>query len=239
MRSINLVPERYRPRRPSGGQQGSAYAVLAVLGVLLVAVAVREAIVYKVESRRAETARVTGETRAAEARARSLGAFGNFAQLTSTRLESVRERADARLDWERLVRELARVMPKDVFLTDLEAAAAPAAATAGAPPAGAAASAVSGPSLKLSGCAPEQPDVATVLVRLRRLHGAEEVKLTESSRESGSSSGGGGSGGAGGGCGKTGGRPNYKFDVSVVFGDERATEDRDEAKAPKSLGGGA
>ena len=239
MRSINLLPERYRPRRPSGGQRGSAYWVLGVLGVLVLAVAVRTAIVYQIDSRQAETTRAARETVAAEARARSLGAFGNFAQLTSTRLESVRERADARLDWERLVRELARVMPKDVYLTELEAAAAPAAATTGAPPAGPAASAASGPSLKLSGCAPEQPDVATVLVRLRRLHGAEEVKLTESSRESGSSSGGGGSGGAGGGCGKTGGRPNYKFDVSVVFGDERATEDRDEAKAPKSLGGGA
>ena len=239
MRSINLLPARYRPRRPSGGRQGSAYWVLGVLGVLLLAVALRTAVVYQIESRVAETARVTSETHEAEAKARALGAFGNFAQLTTIRLQSVRERADARLDWERLVRELARVLPNDVFLTDLNAAAAPAAAPGGAPPGGPAASAASGPSLKLSGCAPEQPDVATVLVRLRRLHGAEEVRLTESGRQSGSSSAGGGSTGAGGGCGKTGGRANYKFDVSVVFRDERATDDRDDAKAPESLGGGA
>ena len=239
MRSINLVPERYRPRRPSGGQQGSAYAVLAVLGVLLVAVAVREAIVYKVDSRRAEAARVTGETREAEARARALGAFGNFAQLTTTRLQSVRERADARLDWERLVRELAHVLPEDVVLTDLDASAVPAAAAGGAPPAGPAAPAASGPSLKLSGCAPEQPDVATVLVRLRRLHAAEEVKLTESGREGDSGAAGGSSGGAGDGCAKAGGRPSYKFQISVAFRDERASADRDDAKTPKSLGGGA
>lgn len=38
MKPVNLLPERYRPAKSTGKRSGSAYVVLGVLGVLLLAV---------------------------------------------------------------------------------------------------------------------------------------------------------------------------------------------------------
>ena len=128
----------------------------------------------------------------------------------------------------------------------------------GAAGAGAEGAALVKPRMEVIGCAENQRDVATTMVRLRLLHRAEEVKLTESVREDATSnpaSGGAGATGdaapAGGGapapgggatdetCGETSGEPNYKFTVNLTFtpADDKAA--KDSVRAPAVLGGGS
>lgn len=186
MKPINLLPERYRPAAASGGGRGSAYVLLGMLGVLLVCVLAVVLTDNETASARAESARLASERAGAEARAQRLGDFERFQLIKQARLASVSELAQARVDWERLLRELARVLPAGVRLNSLQATAGGAGAAGAATPAPAPVAgepgAGSGPTLTLGGCAPGYRGVAATLVRLRRLHRTDDVKLTSSSR---------------------------------------------------------
>ena len=148
------------------------------------------------------------------------------------------------------MREVALVLPPDTWLTKLDgsngktadSASSTTAPATGPSPSGSTSSASAGkPRVKLEGCAIRQTDVAVLLVRLRRLHGVEDVELHESSRNEtsgGGSSAGGGSESVGGqqGCGH-----DYKFDLTVTFKPEGADAPtvKGTEKVPTSLGGGS
>lgn len=220
MRPVNLLPPSQRIKR-GGGRPGSAYVVLGVLAVLLVAVVTYVLTANQVTAKQGDLARAKDDTAAAQARAAAAGSFGNFAQVKQQRETSVSQLAQARLDWERLMREIALVLPADVFITSLDAAAAGGGAT---PQSGGSQAGSSGPTVKLAGCAPSQPDVATLMVRLRRLHRADDVKLTDSTRVKAAE-------GTGAGCGS-----GYAFTVIAVLKPEPAASP---GKVPARLGGGA
>lgn len=246
MRPVNLLPSEYRRAGASGARKGSAYIVLGVLGTLLVGVLVYVLVANQVTSRKDETARATAEAQRAEARVNQLGDFGAFAAIKETRIASVRSLAGQRFDWERLLRELARVLPEDAWLTAIDAAVKPDDAQgASAPPApggqaapAAGAAPASSPAAKLEGCAPRQPEVAKLMVRLRRLHGADNVDLTESVKEesAGATSGGtSSSAGSAGGC-----QGGYKFQITVAFAPEKVAGNPErERPVPSALGGGS
>lgn len=238
MRPVNLLPEQLRPARPSGQRSGSAYGVLAVLSVLLVLVAVYVVTANQVGDRKTELAQAKRETAAAEATVARFGPVGRFLSIKETREQTVKQLAEARFDQERLVRELARVLPEKVFLTEAKfAVSALAASNAGAvPTASATATPPAGPTLTLAGCAESQPAVAVTLVRLRKLYRSADVTLTESadSSKSGASPAPGVSTSAGSGeegCGK------YAFTATVAFDDASAAPEP--KRVPASLGGGA
>lgn len=226
MKPVNLLPQGHR-RQEAGGRPGSAYVVVGVLAAFLVAIGVYVLTANQVSSKQDDLARVKQETQATQARVAALGSFESFASVKATRENSVRALAQARLDWERLMRELARVLPANAFISSLDATAAGPPST---PTAGAAAAPPAGPEMKLAGCAPSQPDVATVMVRLRRLHRAREVKLTESHRAE--NGGGTAGGGAAQGCGR-----GYEFAVTVQF--DAAPAVAAPETVPAHLGGGA
>ena len=243
MRPVNLLPENLRPReRKETGVGG--YVLLGVLGALLVATVMYVVTANQVTSRKAETQELSAEADAAEQRAGALARFGAFREMKETRLASVGTLAAGRFDWERMSRELARVLPAGVWLTELDATATGAAASSsGGSSTGAAGD--QGPSLKLLGCAPSQEAVAEAMVRLRRLHQADEVTLVNSEREDSASGGTAvaapapAAAAAGlAGCGTKRGRPNYKFEVSVKLA---PTPDSTlgGGSVPRSLGGGS
>lgn len=215
MRAVNLLPASRRTHE-GGSRPGSAYAVLGVLGVLLVAVVMYVLAANGLTGKQDELTKVQAETQAAQQRLAALGSFRDFASIKQTRETSISRLAQARLDWERLVRELSRVLPGDVFVSSLEAGAGGAANAAAAAPGAA------GPSLKLTGCAPSNPDVATLMVRLRKLHRANDVTLANSSRSEGE----------GGACGG-----GYTFDVTVSF--DPLPQAPTPEPVPAHLGGGA
>jgi len=229
MRPVNLLPERYRPAKSSGKRSGSAYVLLGVLGALLLVVFFFVHTSNQVTDRNQQAAAAQAEAQQAEARAGTLGAYGDFKAAKETRTQSVGSIANGRFDWERFLRELARVLPAEVSLSGAEASAAGETEDAGA------AGAVAGPSATLKGCAVSHPDVATLMVRLRQMDRVTDVNLTESAK--GSDGGGAGqaaAGGAGGGCGTL-----VTFDVKVSFDPAPpAPQVAGVAGVPASLGGG-
>lgn len=257
MRPVNLLPEKERPYVPSGRRQGSSYAVVGLLAVLLLAVGAYVLMANSVTSTRTEAEQVRQEADRAEAKSGSLAAFGAFAEVKATRYASVTDLAGGRFDWERLMRELARVLPASTSVTELSTgtngeggadSASSGASGGSASGTGAASSGADGPEtppqLTLSGCAASQRDVATTLVRLRSLHRAVDVQLADSSKEDTGASGPTAEGtpapGADGDreCGG-GGLPGYTFQATVVFSPDTSGGDIPDAKVPGRLGGGS
>lgn len=259
MKAVNLLPQRDRARGPANVPDSASRLVLGALAALLLVVLVVVFTQNQITDRKSEIAKARQEQQQAEQRAAALGSFGEFSQIKQTRVDSVTALAKSRFDYERLMRELALVLPDGVWVMSADAsstgspegtapgASAPAPSTgsgapstppaAGAPAAGAAAAA---PSVKLVGCAKTQSKVAETIVRLRNLHRAEDVQLTDSTRAAqvpGSSAGGSTSGsGSGSGCGKY-----YSFDTTVTFAAAPADTEQGEreSRAPGTLGGGA
>jgi Tfp pilus assembly protein PilN len=223
--------------------------VLGVLALLLVAAVTYVMESNKITQAKSDIATAEQKTAAAKARAEQLGPFANFAQIKEQRVASVRQLAESRFDWERTVRELAHILPDGVWLRDFDASLTGENATAGtapgAPSAGAGATAAPGPSIKLHGCAYEQPQVAVLLVRLREMQGVKDVKLSDSTRgeEQDSSAPGAATGDSApamiDGCGEHDGRANYEFNAVVEFDLAQAAAAPDAGKTPVRLGGGS
>ena len=276
MKPVNLLPENLRPRAHREGS-GGAYLVLGTLGALLVAVLLYVVTTNQVTTRESETQELRAEADAAEERAGALARFGEFQKMKETRVASVSTLAAGRFDWERMARELALVLPTGVWLTELKATATGEEAPSGGGSSSGSSSSSSGsssssssgggtpgeqgPGLTLLGCAPSQQAVAETMVRLRRVHQAQEVSLTSSERDQEEGSGAsaapapsagagaaspapsGAAGGASGaaaveGCGTKRGRSNYKFEVKVTL---VPTPDPTVGgrSVPRSLGGGS
>jgi Tfp pilus assembly protein PilN len=235
MKAVNLLPQKHRPAAPTGERSGSAYIVLGVLGALLVAVALYVMTSNSVSTKNEEIAQARKETAEAEAKTRRLQPFGDFSTVAQTRLSSVTQQAQGRVDWERLVREIAHLLPEGTWLTSADAAADPSLRTGGQPPN----QEITGPSVQLLGCAHDQADVAVTLVRLKRISGATDVKLTESKQGEEQS---GATGEASPeDCGQKNGRPNYSWNLTVLF--DAATAAGADAgggnRVPARLGGGS
>jgi Tfp pilus assembly protein PilN len=237
MKAVNLLPEELRPRSASGALKGSSYAVVGVLGILLVMLVAYTLTTNGINDKKTELSEVKAETAEAEARAAKLGPYEDFARITATRIDSVKNLAGQRFDWERMMREIALVLPANTSLLELSAATAGGTDATGAvapAPADPALAATAGPSLHLKGCAERQPDVATLMVRLRKLYRAVDVQLTESTEQDSES----GAAPTDSGGGTTCPGDTYLFDVTVSFS-AADPEGVEQLKVPARLGGGA
>ena len=227
MRPVNLLPESQRRRRPADADGKSSYIVLGVLGALVLMVGMYVVTANQATSRSNDAAEASAEADRLEAKVASLGAFGSFAQVKETRIASIRQLATQRFDWERLMLELARVLPSDGWLQTAEASVA--GETDGATTTTTTTAVAAGPTATLTGCVPRQPYVAELLLRLRRMHRVEDVTLTESALED------------------EGGLPTvdncgsyYKFDIGVTFAGSAPAEAPDgRRRVPAALGGGS
>lgn len=247
MRPVNLLPERDRVQAPVAAD-GSSYVILGVLGALLLAVFAFVVTSNQVNSRTSDIATAEAEAEQAEQRAAAFGPFQEFAQIKAARLASVKTLADTRFDWERLMRELALVLPEGTSLTSLTASSVDAAATATAPPPppeGAGVTTATAPgaesTLTLSGCATSQPKVAVMLVRLRQLYRATDVTLVDSGQQDSAGDGGASSDSGAPSAPSDGCAPSdYLFNASVTFGPAPPGEETDgDLNVPTTLGGGA
>lgn len=233
MRPVNLLPEQHRVRAPGSGLTGGAYAVVGVLGLLLVGVVLHVLTSNKINDNKAQAVAAKHDVQEAKAKLGSLGAFGDFSKVAATRKASVQQLAQTRFDWERFLRETSHVLPRNTWLTAIDATVTsdPTQSSGGA----SAGSDDNTPGAKIQGCARRQSDVATLMVRVRKIHRVNDVTLTESSR--GESGDGGGSVGAGGeGCGRY-----YTFNVKAVFdtAPEAQVPGQGAKPVPVALGGGS
>jgi Tfp pilus assembly protein PilN len=229
MRPVNLVPQDQR-RRDRGDSSGKgAHVALAVLAILLGLVVSYVLTSNQVTERKNETAAVTAEADSLEAEAAKRAAYTDFAQIAQARLQSVGAVASTRFDWERVMREVALVMPAGSWLQSADASVAGA---DGAAPATTTTSSVApvSPTANFVGCTPNQEDAARIMVRMRQMHRVQDVKLNGSSQaESGTPA-------TVESCGSL-----YTFDVTVTFSPvEPASErPRGATRVPASLGGGS
>lgn len=210
---------------------GGAYLVVGLLAALVVMALAYTLTANQASSRESQAAAVKQDADQAEARAKALGAFGSFAQIKATRTATVKELAEGRFDWERLLRELSAVLPEGAWLQETNASVAGDVAAAEGGSAPGAAEAPAKPAASLLGCTRKQSDVAAFMVRLRKLYLVDDVQLKSSER------------------GDTGGPPSvencgryFKFDLLVTFSSPAPTGREaplGRTSVPAKLGGGS
>ncbi|MGE5282602.1 MAG: PilN domain-containing protein [Chloroflexota bacterium] len=202
MRPVNLIPIEDRHGETAPLRTGPvAYIVLGALVLALAGVTMLVLTNNKVADRKAELAKVEQEDAAAKARAESLASYTQFAALHEARVQTIAGLADSRFDWERVMRELALILPHDVWLTSLDASASASAGGAtGSGGGGDLSGSIAGPSLSIVGCAAGQDAVAGFVTALKDIDGVTRVGV-ESSELAGKEEGAGSTSGsdAGGG----------------------------------------
>jgi Tfp pilus assembly protein PilN len=217
MRPVNLIPveERRGTRRPMRGGP-LAYMVLGALLAALAGVTLLVVADNQISTRTAEVAELKTQTAAAEAQANRLAPYTQFHAVSSQRTQTVSNLADSRFDWEKVMRELALVLPDDVTLTNLTGSVRPGVSVGGGEEVSLRAS-VAGPALSMVGCASGQEAVARFVTVLKDIDGVTRVGLQSSQLPSGASGGesGGGSVSASGGC--QGGKSDARFQIVVAF----------------------
>jgi Tfp pilus assembly protein PilN len=196
VRPVNLIPPEERRGEKAPMRSGSlAYVVVAALGVALLAVVGVVLTNNQISDGRSQKSSLEAQVSTAQAEADRMSSFAEFASLQQAREQTVASLAQSRFDWERVLRELAIVIPHDVWLTGLNASVSPEAASAGASSsAGSTSSAgsesVTGPSLHIEGCADGHEAVARFLAALEDVDGVTRVSVLKSDRPDLASSGG-------------------------------------------------
>jgi Tfp pilus assembly protein PilN len=169
-----------------------AYVIVGALVAAVIGVAVLVVTGNQISESKAEISQLESETAAVEARARALNAYTQFHAVSEQRAATITSLADSRFDWQRVMRELALVLPRDVWLTNLTGTANPNVSIDGG---GSIAlrSTVPGPALELTGCASGQAAVARFIQALKEIDGVTRVGVQDSSLNGSGSSGSGSS----------------------------------------------
>lgn len=208
MRPVNLIPpEERRGRSATGSRHIAAYAVIGGLALVLVAVVAITLFDKKASDSQTKLNSLQAEVDSAQAEASSFSAFTSFQQVHDARLATIDSLAKSRFDWERIMRELAIVIPDNVFLTNLTGTVSPDASVTNA--AGLSLrGGIPGPAIELIGCAQNQRTVARLIAAMHDIDGVGRVLVSTSSKATpaeGSTSGSTGTVG-GSGCGS---RPTF------------------------------
>ena len=243
MRPLNLIPPEQRRGDQAPLRSGPlAYILLGTLVALLAGVTALVLANNEISERESEVAALEVEDARERTKAESLATYTEFRNLTEQRLVTVASLADSRFDWERVMRELSLVLPRDVWLVSLTASAASgegAEASGGGGGGSGLASSVTGPVLELSGCAAGQEGVAGFVTALKDIDGVTRVGV-ESSELGGASED---SGGGGGGEADSGGECQTrdfiaKFEIVVAFDAAPVSAPAPEGVAPTTTATG-
>jgi Tfp pilus assembly protein PilN len=192
------------------------YLLVGALVLLLVGITALVLTGNQVSEREADLARLKREDAAESARADRLAAYTQFQNMREQRVSTVTSLANSRFDWERVMRELSLILPKNVWLTEVLASASPGADNGGG--GSGLRSGSAGPALSMSGCASSQEAVAGFVTALKDIDGVTRVGLESS--ELGSSEAGAGIAGEGGSGGGGDCRTRSfiaKFEIVAVF----------------------
>jgi hypothetical protein len=234
MKAVNLIPTEQRRAKATGERSGGGYVVLGVLAVLLVAAVAYVMTSNSVNDNKTKAAKAKQEAAALEQQAAQNASYADFSAIKEQRLQAVKAAAETRFDWERLMREISRVMPDGSWLQTTDASVAgdptaPGGTTPTSTPTPGTATAAPVPTANFVGCTPRQSEVAKILVRLREMHRVTDVELNESLQEEGVQEVTVES------CGSL-----YKFDVTVTFAPAETNEAPNGSRSvPASLGGGS
>jgi Tfp pilus assembly protein PilN len=182
MRAVNLLP-RDLERQGSEGRRAPLFVAVGGVAVVTVAAAFL-AISASGESsdQRSQLDSVEAAIAQMQTTAPSVSpaVSGLVAQERTDRVAALAAALSTRVRFDRLLRELAYVLPADVWLTGLTASAPASSAAAGASPSTTTPSTADG--VTITGATYSQASVARVLARLNALPSLDRVRLTETSR---------------------------------------------------------
>lgn len=189
MKAVNLIPadQQRGGGSPGGRSGGAAYVLLGGLAAVVIALAAYVLVTNTISARKAELSKVSRDAAVAEANAAALRPYREFAQLSQTRAQTVASLAASRFDWERTMRDLAVVLPTNVWLTSFVGTVAPGISfgtngVSGASDTGTLRSSQPVPAVELVGCTESQAEVARVMARVRLVQGVTRVSLASSVR---------------------------------------------------------
>jgi Tfp pilus assembly protein PilN len=201
MRPVNLIPPEDRRGDRAPLRSGPlSYVVVGALAVVLLAVTLMVTTSNGITEREAEVDQLEADLETATAEANRLAPFTKFATLRAQRESTLASLAQSRFDWERVMRELALIIPEDVTLTDLNGSAVTNAegSTAGTE--------IGAPNLAISGCAGSHSAVAEFVAALEDIDGVTRVGVGRSEAAGEETSG------TGSACGTA-----HVFDLTVAF----------------------
>ncbi len=185
MKAINLLPPDSRglpksgaPKVATAPEEPAGIGAFVLLGALALCVAAFAAYVLTtntVKDRQAQLDAVTVQAQTVAQRAAELKPYADFQQMAETRIQTVKDLAASRFDWEQALRDISRAIPADVTLTSLDGSISSEAGGSSS-----VRGAISAPAIELQGCTRSQTQVATLLSRLRSVDGVTRVTLQKS-----------------------------------------------------------
>jgi Tfp pilus assembly protein PilN len=189
MRPVNLIPPEQRRGEAAPARAGAAsYIVIAVLFAILFAVTGVVLTGNDVSDKKTELASVEAQQAETTARAQALSNFASFQQMKDNRVLTISSLAQSRFDWERVMREVSRVLPESVWLTNLTGSVSPEVNVPGAAETTTRGS-IAGPALSMVGCARSQQDVAALIAAVGDIDGVTRVLAEKSEKPTGAVTG--------------------------------------------------
>jgi Tfp pilus assembly protein PilN len=183
MRAVNLIPPEERRGERAPLRAGAfSYAIVGVLAAALLGVVMLVMTGNTITEKESELSALEARQAAAEQRVQELAPYGEFASLSDSRELTISTLAKSRFDWDRVLHELALVIPGDVWLSTMTGSVSSAVATGGTDTGATTATdpSIAGPSLQISGCANGQVAVARFVASLRDIDGVTRVGLKQS-----------------------------------------------------------
>jgi Tfp pilus assembly protein PilN len=182
MRPVNLIPPDERRGDSAPMRTGALpYVLIGGLAVALLAVIALAFTSKQISDRKNDVAKLQQEEQQANAKAQGLQAFTTFRTMQESREATVSSLAESRFDWQRVLNEFARVIPADVWFTQVAGTVTPGVQLQNAPEISMR-EGVTGPALELVGCAPSQDSVAGLVSDLESIDGVTRVGVQSSER---------------------------------------------------------
>jgi Tfp pilus assembly protein PilN len=187
VKAVNLLPtdlrgaskttaERVTAPEATGG--AGPFVVLGVLAALVAGVAGYVLTQNTIKQNRADLAQVEQRQQTLAGQAAKLKPYADFDALAKSRVQTVRDLAGSRFDWEQTLRDLARAIPANVTLKALSGNVSADGGAGGGN--SALRGAIAAPAITLTGCTAGQTDVARLMARLRDIQGVTRVSLSKS-----------------------------------------------------------
>jgi Tfp pilus assembly protein PilN len=182
MRAVNLIPPDARRGDRVALRTGVvSYVVVGTLALALIGVVALALTSKQISDREDEVVALQAEEQQATARAAQLQPFIAFHDNQVNRENTVAGLAESRFDWDRVLNELARVIPSDVWLSQLSGTVNPSVSLDAGADIGLR-DTVTGPALEMVGCATGQDAVAAFVADLEDIDGVTRVGVQSSER---------------------------------------------------------
>jgi Tfp pilus assembly protein PilN len=187
VKAVNLLPNDLRGASKTTAERVTApeatggagpFVILGILAALVAGIAGYVLTQNTVAQSKAELAQVQARRQALAGQAAKLKPYADFDALAKTRVQTVRDLAGSRFDWEQAVRDLARAIPANVTLKTLSGNVSADTGSGGG--SGTLRGAIAAPAITITGCTPGQTDVARLMARLRDIEGVTRVSLSKS-----------------------------------------------------------